>query len=401
MSTNMLTDILLSVFFVTGALAACRSDLFITTPRKMEALSGSCLQIPCNFSARKEEEFNSSRTTIGLWIKNDSRFKKFPNNVIFKSSQTRNTYPMKMIGNLNQKNCTTLFSSLNTTYTDTYFFRIENLPFKATAICDPPQIQVIDSPRSPRIEISGELKEKESVTITCSAFTPCPHFPPELTWNLQQNAHNKIEENKNRTLTTIIQITITLSDKHDGENITCSARYPVNKGKGNKTAEGKVTLSVLFTYLAFVSMSRTRNTSWIFSAGGAYRRNHRERHTHQPACLCVSQTGEDPASKTEEAKGQKEGEDLHYGEIDFSKLGLEPSSDSVQVSRQQQDTVYAQVNVSKPTNSLTQTTDGPEDLLGQKGTTEINVSLLEASSEGGARGVVVSRSDRQPALCLQ
>ncbi|XP_062297957.1 vascular cell adhesion protein 1-like [Scomber scombrus] len=249
LSTNMLTvNMLLSVFFLPGALAACseKSALFITAPLKMEALSGSCLQIPCNFRAKVAEEFDGSRETFGVWIKNDHRFGPYPNNVIFNSSQTINTYPMIIIGNPNEKNCTTLFSILTTTYTDKYYFRIVNEQFKATAYCDPLQITVRDSPLSPTIEISGELKEKESVTITCSAFTPCPHSPPKLTWNLQQDAHNKIEENTDRTFTAKIQKTITLSDKQDGYTITCSSIYSVNEGQNVKSAEGKVTLSVSY-----------------------------------------------------------------------------------------------------------------------------------------------------------
>ncbi|KAE8280028.1 hypothetical protein D5F01_LYC22164 [Larimichthys crocea] len=105
---------------------------------------------------------------------------------------------------------------------------------------------VSDSPPSPRIEISGDLKEKESVSITCSAFTPCPHSPPKLTWNLQQDSHNKIQENTDGTFTTKIQKTITLSDQHDGYNITCSVTYPVNEGKHVKTAEQRKTLSVSY-----------------------------------------------------------------------------------------------------------------------------------------------------------
>ncbi|XP_053198321.1 B-cell receptor CD22-like [Scomber japonicus] len=249
LSTNMLTiNMLLSVFFLPGALAACPddSDLFITAPLKMEALSGSCLQIPCNFRARVPEEFDGSRTTFGAWIKSNHRFWDSPNNEIFNSRLKVNLYPMNITGNLKEKNCTTLFSNLTTTYTNRYFFRIVNEPFMTTAICDPLQITVTDSPPSPTIKISGELMEKESVTITCSAFTPCPHSPPKLTWNLQQDAHNTIEENTDRTFTTKIQKTITLSDKHDGYTIACSSIYSVNEGQNVKSAEGKVTLNVSY-----------------------------------------------------------------------------------------------------------------------------------------------------------
>ncbi|XP_068565787.1 myelin-associated glycoprotein-like isoform X3 [Cebidichthys violaceus] len=241
-------NMLLSVFFLSGALADCDKNLalLITAPKEMEALTGSCLQIPCNFRVIKsEEEFSSARTTFGVWIKNEPQFSN-PDNVIFNSSRNDNIYPMNLIGDLSQKNCTTLFSSLITSYTDKYYFRIENWPFVATASCDPLQITVLDSPPSPRIEISGDLKEKESVSISCSAFTPCPHSPPKLTWNLQQDPHIMTVEKKDRTFTTKIQKNITLSDEHDGSIITCSARYPVNEGKDVKTAEERTTLNVSY-----------------------------------------------------------------------------------------------------------------------------------------------------------
>ncbi|XP_042255086.1 sialic acid-binding Ig-like lectin 12 isoform X2 [Thunnus maccoyii] len=448
LSTKMLTDnMLLSVFFLTGALAACPhiSHLFITAPLEMEALSGSCLQIPCNFSAAPGQTFDGRRTTIGVWIKNDHNFKSYPRNVIFNSGQTVNTYPMNITGNLSQNDCTTLFSSLNTTYTDRYYFRIEGNGFMATAVCDPVQITVKDSPPSPRIEISGELKEKESVTITCSAFTPCPHSPPKLTWNLQQDAHNKIEENANRTFTTKIQTTITLSDKHDGYNITCSSSYSVNEGQNAKSAKEKVTLSVSYapkdtsvrispsglvspgSWVNLTCSSRAKpaaNFTWYkiskdgtmkVSEGDFYSFNvtdggvyhcvatndlgnqtseidlpikgngslklgallggifviiiliclvvcvctlmffKRSKSTHPTPQQTESQTGEEKPATTEE-------EQIHYGEISFSKRRPGPSSDSAQDSGQQQDTVYAQVKASKPTNSLAQTVDGPEDL---------------------------------------
>ncbi|XP_030253889.1 vascular cell adhesion protein 1-like [Sparus aurata] len=261
---NLVTaNMLLSVFFVSGVLADCAvySDLFITAPKKMEALSGSCLHIPCNFRVRDVREFDSRKEISVVWIKNQHTVKDNPNNVIFHSSEINNIYPMKITGNLREKNCTTLFSSLITSYTNTYYFRIESKLLMATASCDPLQINVEDSPRRPTIEISGDLKEKESVTITCSAFTPCPHSPPKLTWNLQQDSHNKIEENTDGTFTTKIQETITLSDQHDGYNISCSATYPVNEGKHVKTAEETKTLSVSYA---------PRNTSVSISASGSW-----------------------------------------------------------------------------------------------------------------------------------
>ncbi|XP_039473045.1 myelin-associated glycoprotein-like [Oreochromis aureus] len=450
-SVNIMTDImLLSLLVIPSSLAACpqNSNLFITAPTEMEALSGSCLQIPCNFSTAGKDVFDSTRPVFGVWIKNHCYFGSYPNNVIFNSSGTVNIYPMNITGDLKEKNCTTLFSNLTTNYTNTYYFRIMNWPYRATAVCDPLKITIKDSPWRPNITIPGDLKEKESVTITCSALTPCPHSPPQLTWNLQQDSHNKIEENTDGSFTTKIQQTITLSDTHDGKKISCSARYPVNQGKDTKTAETEETLSVSYSpkdtsasispsglvsagsWVKLTCSSRAKppvsSFTWFkksrdgavevsegeiysFSVtdGGVYYcvatndlGNQTSAEIHVTVgestlvlllggisgiilliCLIIflwwsksmrrtqQQTRiqpheewvvEGPANNTE-----KEEENIHYGEISFSKLGFEASSDSVQDRGQQQDTVYAQVKVNKPVNSLTQRAHGQEELYAE------------------------------------
>ncbi|XP_041823668.1 sialoadhesin-like [Melanotaenia boesemani] len=451
LSVNVVTvNMLLSVFFLSGVFAGCKetSHLFITAPKEMEALSGSCLQIPCSFTP-SGKGFDSQVEIFGIWIKNESDIRK-KENVIFNSSKTDNVYPMEIIGKLNEKNCITLFSNLTTSHTNTYFFRIESKPDKATSRCDHLQIRVKDSPQRPRIEISGDvkdLKEKESVTITCSAFTPCPHSPPELTWNLQQDSHRQTEENTDGTFTTKIQQNITLSHTHDGYTIKCSARYPVDGGKRVKTSETEETLSVSYapkdtsasispsglvsagSWVKLSCSSRAKppisSFTWFkistegpvnvsegpvhsFNAtdGGVYycvaanklgnqksqeiRLNIKDPSNSSafikfggiaviiiPICLLVwfwrfkkrptqqenqNQTGEEltlqiPANKPEEK--------VHYEDINFLTRRPEASSVSVQDSRQQQETVYAQVKVSKQENSSTRMTNGPEDLYAQ------------------------------------
>ncbi|XP_049421915.1 B-cell receptor CD22-like isoform X2 [Epinephelus fuscoguttatus] len=450
-SVQMVTaNMLLSVFFVSGALADCPADpaLFITAPKNMEALNGSCLQIPCNYSTESGMGFDITKTTFGVWIKNNLDFANNPDNVIFNGSKANNINPIHITGNLSLRNCTTLFSSLITNYTDTYFFRIESMSFRATASCDPLQITVKDSPPSPRIEISGDLREKESVTITCSASTPCPHSPPKLTWNLTQHPHNTTEENTDRTLTTKIQETITLSDKHDGVTITCSATYPVDGGN-HKTAEETKTLNVSYapkdtsasispsdlvpagSWVNLTCSSRANppvsSFTWFktskdgpikVSEGDFYSFNvtdggfyycvaindlgngtsseihltvkggslirwgaviggifgiivliclvvcvWRLKSTHSTAQQTQSQTDEQLVVEDQARKAEEE--DIHYGEIDFSKRRPEASSASKQDSGQQQDPLYAQVKVSNTTNSLGQTAESPEDLYAQ------------------------------------
>ncbi|KAM6900507.1 LOW QUALITY PROTEIN: sialic acid-binding Ig-like lectin 12 [Xenentodon cancila] len=265
-SVNVVTvNMLLSVLFLSGVLADCNKNpsLFITAPKKIEAFNGSCLQISCNFIVRRKD-FNGSREITGVWIKNDPSFGSDKRNVVFNSSKQNNIYPINITGNMKQKNCTTLFYNLQTKHSGIYYFRIENGPFRATASCDGVNITVKDSPWRPTIKIPDDLKENERVTITCSAVTPCPHSPPELTWTLQQDFHTQTEKNNDGTFTTKIQKNITLSDTHDGYNINCSVRYPVNEGKDFKTSQTAKTLNVSYAPKdTSASISLVSEGSWV------------------------------------------------------------------------------------------------------------------------------------------
>ncbi|XP_056289989.1 sialic acid-binding Ig-like lectin 13 isoform X2 [Pseudoliparis swirei] len=429
---------LLRLFFLSGAVADCGKDpaLFIDTPKEIKALNGSCLHIPCNFSAKPQKDFNSARITFGVWMKDTVDFANNPDDVVFNSSRKDNIYPMTLTGDLSQNNCTTSFSSLMTSYTGQYFFRVENKPFIATASCNPLQITVTDSAPKPRIEIPAALKEKESVSVSCSASTPCPHSPPKLTWNLQQDAPAMMEENTDRTFTTKIQKIMALSEEHDGFTITCSASYPVNEGTDKKTAEETTTLKVSYapkdTSASISPSGPVSAGSWVnltcssranppvsrflwfknsldgpvtVFQGDFYRFNVTDGGVYY--CVATNQLGNQSSSEihltievgnpqllaavlggiigiivligflfcfwrlkaTHPTAQQSQNpiieetreDDIHYGEINFSRRGPEPAS--VQNSGQQQETLYAQVNVSKTVKSST--ADATEDLYAQ------------------------------------
>ncbi|XP_037549982.1 sialic acid-binding Ig-like lectin 13 [Nematolebias whitei] len=442
----MVTLCLLRVFLcVSGTLQDdCPSNiiLFINTPKTLEALSGSCLHIPCSFRVKNEADFDREGSVFGVWIKN---YQWDLSNTIFNSGKPVNIYPMNITGNLREKNCSTLFSDLNKNYSHSYYFRIENGPRKATAACESLQINVTDSAWSPSIKVSGDLKEEESVSITCSARTPCPHSPPELTWSLQQDSQ-RTEKNPDGTFTTKIQENIILSDTHDGDNIRCSVRYPVDGGKRKKTAETSLTLSVSYapkdtsasispsgvvsagTWVELSCSSRAkppartftwfRNSSEGFtkvSVGQVYRFNTSEGGEFY--CEALNDLGnqrspvvllnlEDPSEdsvpwvpiaagfigmilllvfiltfvclrrakkrnplvqqpqnqcskeeKVQNSPKEKEEEEIHYGEFQFSNQ----TSNSPSTSTHEQDTVYAQIKA----NPSTRTADGPEDLYAQ------------------------------------
>uniref|UniRef100_A0A1A8E569 Si:dkeyp-28d2.4 n=2 Tax=Nothobranchius kadleci TaxID=1051664 RepID=A0A1A8E569_NOTKA len=83
-----------------------------------------------------------------------------------------------------------------------------------------------------------------------------------------------------------------------------------------------------------------------------------------PGCLClVSQAGEDLVLQSL-PDSQTEG-DVHYEEVNVLMKRHVASTVSEDNSRQQQETVYSQVNVSKSESSSTQRAAGLEELYAQ------------------------------------
>ncbi|KAK7922325.1 hypothetical protein WMY93_009227 [Mugilogobius chulae] len=160
----------------------------------------------------------------------------------FNSAMPSLRSPMKMIGDLKRQNCTTLFSDINTTHSDKYYFRVENEQFRSTDMCDFLQINVQDSAWKPSVHLSGVKKEHQTVSINCSALTPCPHSPPKLTWNLQQEPPQNLVQTPDGTFSTSIQHSLTLSDKHHGLEVICAAVYPGTGG--HRRAQATLPLSV-------------------------------------------------------------------------------------------------------------------------------------------------------------
>uniref|UniRef100_A0AAV2MGU8 Ig-like domain-containing protein n=1 Tax=Knipowitschia caucasica TaxID=637954 RepID=A0AAV2MGU8_KNICA len=149
---------------------------------------------------------------------------------------------MTLTGDLRQRNCTTLFTEIHTSHSDKYYLRIENQGFKSTATCDPLQIHVRDSAWRPSVQISGSLREQQTVVISCSALTPCPDAPPVLSWSLQQTPAHSLLPNPDGTVNSIIQQSLLLSEEHHGLELLCSALYPVRGGY--KEAKTTMTLTV-------------------------------------------------------------------------------------------------------------------------------------------------------------
>ncbi|XP_061095278.1 sialic acid-binding Ig-like lectin 12 [Conger conger] len=237
--------LILACFLLSGALC---SDYTVKIPKHLQALSGSCLLIPCMLISEKNADHlkNSAR---GIWIKRIPQFAKPEATVVFNSSRPNNKLPGGIVGDLLQKNCTTFLSQIPAGYSDKYYFRIETTRYKKTFPGTPVYIDVIDSPPKPKITQLKELKEGTPVGLKCTAAAPCIRSLPVLTWShdlgnvlseLQEDSDDSGEANSVSSV-----LTFTPQRRlHHGKSVVCSAEYTRQNGK--TTVEDTITLKVLF-----------------------------------------------------------------------------------------------------------------------------------------------------------
>ncbi|CAL1612611.1 unnamed protein product [Knipowitschia caucasica] len=244
MDTQALLVLLLCSVYVSGASKCEYVPAFNISVGNLEALSGTCLLIPCTFTLAPvhENKIQLDKPVVAIWSKTHPYFGRTGEEKFFDSSDPDLSSPMTLTGDLRQRNCTTLFTEIHTNHSDKYYLRIENQGFKATAVCDPLQIHVRDSAWRPSVQISGSLREQQTVVISCSALTPCPDAPPVLSWSLQQTPAHSLLPNPDGTFNSSIQQSLLLSEEHHGLELLCSALYPVRGG--HKAAKTTMTLTV-------------------------------------------------------------------------------------------------------------------------------------------------------------
>ncbi|XP_057178922.1 B-cell receptor CD22-like isoform X2 [Triplophysa rosa] len=234
-------------------------------PNTVTALTGSCVQIPCTFDVPDfDEKLQNTKQIYGIWMMNSPHFNKENSLLVFNSSEniTQGFSHIEMIGNLQKRNCTTVFYNIMMNHSDTYYFRLQMEPdvFRATFNTNPDdssdsrktvKINVMDSPHPPELSITPHVSkhvEGTSVSLRCSAEAPCPKKPPTLSWSYIPSSANittQIQEKPDKTQSVISTITFNASYTDHKKNISCTVTYPTHISK-DTTVENTITLQVLF-----------------------------------------------------------------------------------------------------------------------------------------------------------
>ncbi|XP_036394436.1 myelin-associated glycoprotein-like [Megalops cyprinoides] len=247
-------------FILIGCLlqGALSSEWAVWMPQSIEALSGSCVLIPCRFQLKSGWDRDLHRPA-GVWMKGGTNRN---GDTVIDSSRTRNRIQGGITGDLLKKNCTTVLNNIPADYSDKYFFRLECPTALKWTFQPSVQINVRDSPSKPKLTpVKVEVTEGISVSLTCSAAAPCPKLPPTLTWTPRLNdSVDQLQENEDQTKSVSSVLTFTASHLLHGQKISCTALYKLQQGDGEKKSEQSLTFSVLYS---------PKNTSASVSASGS------------------------------------------------------------------------------------------------------------------------------------
>ncbi|XP_064159672.1 sialoadhesin-like isoform X2 [Anguilla rostrata] len=237
-------------FILIGCLlqGALGREFSIQMPKSIEALSGSCVLIPCRFDIEPQYDKDLTAEAKGLW-----RIREPDGRTVFDSSRTetateQNEIKGRLIGKLEEKNCTTILDHFTTSSSNDYFFRVESSNKLKFTFRKGVKINAQDYPLKPKLTPERvDVMEGASVSLSCFVAAPCPELPPSLTWTPRlSDSVDQLQENEDRTKFVSSVLTFTASHLHHGQKITCSALYTLQQGDIQKTSEASLTLRVLY-----------------------------------------------------------------------------------------------------------------------------------------------------------
>lgn len=159
--TNYAKQTILKCFVCLYCFLFTESKYYAELPKRIKALSGSCVHIPCTFKA-PETIMKNTEHIFSCWIKKNQAFLHPESLVVFNGSSNiiRGFHHIEILGNLSQRECTTVFYDVMNNHTDNYYFRVEmkNPDWKNTYQYNPINISV-----------SGKLDS--TVNYICSVVT--------------------------------------------------------------------------------------------------------------------------------------------------------------------------------------------------------------------------------------
>ncbi|XP_050964611.1 LOW QUALITY PROTEIN: myelin-associated glycoprotein-like [Labeo rohita] len=217
-------------FLLTGSLMiqGVLCDYNINLPKRVEALQGSCVFIPCTFDIDNQHENLLTDSAKRMWYKGET--------VVFDSSSP-NSGQLKgeIFGTPTEKNCTTRFDNVSQSHNGSYYFRFEANDDLKYSYKEPSHSQVelaiSGSPPKPTVSVfkdQQEMIEGSSVSLRCSTKIFCASHPPFLRWSSSFN-ENITEQQRQSQTELISDLNFTVSHRHHRVTFTCTATHQLQQ----------------------------------------------------------------------------------------------------------------------------------------------------------------------------
>ncbi|XP_051729257.1 sialoadhesin isoform X2 [Ctenopharyngodon idella] len=213
----------------------------IKMPQKIDAISGFCVQIPCQFEFPDSFKKFLNKSVEVMWKKTTV----YGANVL---SSEFSLLKGNVIGNILNKNCTTVFHNFPAEFSDIYFLRLQGPEPLIYSYKDGVNITVHkDVPPpilDPHVQVL-EVLEGTKLKLTCSTVISCPSIQPLMQWNplLGEQLTPALQEDEfGQTLLVSSQM-LNATPLNDRLKVSCSLLY--SQG-AKRPVETSIILRVLY-----------------------------------------------------------------------------------------------------------------------------------------------------------
>uniref|UniRef100_A0A672LQ59 Si:dkey-238d18.5 n=1 Tax=Sinocyclocheilus grahami TaxID=75366 RepID=A0A672LQ59_SINGR len=205
-------------------------------PKSVVGLSGSCVVIPCTFSYPAKGKTYTEFT--GIWYKGYYEFIVYHTD----TSKISDTFKGRtsLTGDLLQNDCSLKISSLSSSDTGPFLFRIEikDLDNFKPFFLVPHEYEA--SKIIPTVSVEEEMTSGKPVTATCAVSHSCPSDLPRVTWNYD-GTHSSLSQPQNPSQLKLTSYTLTFTPSREDHNkhLSCSAEFEVKTVTDYKTLKVK------------------------------------------------------------------------------------------------------------------------------------------------------------------
>ncbi|XP_030605116.1 sialoadhesin-like [Archocentrus centrarchus] len=204
----------------------------VKVPNEVKGLLGSCVVIPCSYDYPNPQQTPTSFTGIWRNTKGDQVIYHSVESEILEQYKGRT----KLVGKLEEKNCSLMIEKLNQNDHGPVHFRIEIGGYNRFSYSHyKASILVGGDPNPINFSVQEEVKEGQTVSASCSVSHSCPTYPPAFHWSHSGEQRFQVQELQNGQW--MATSTLTFHPNRTDHNKSLQCRVTYHGGKHQETSQ--------------------------------------------------------------------------------------------------------------------------------------------------------------------